>query len=86
MHVLQLEAQAKDRKERLTSTEGGVSEGSIRTSAHTMFGVTGGTGEVFLVAGGTSIAVEGLRGSAGGTGRVTLLTRGSFEEEVGSVI
>ena len=51
-----------------------------------MFGVTGGTGEVFLVAGGTSIAVEGLRGSAGGTGRVTLLTRGSFEEEVGSVI
>ena len=51
-----------------------------------MFGVTGGTGEVLLVAGGTSIAVEGLRGCTGGTGRVTLLTRGSFEEEVGSVI
>ena len=32
------------------------------------------------------IAVEGLRGSAGGTGRVTLLTRGSIEEEVGSVV
>ena len=51
-----------------------------------MFGVTGGTTEQFLVSRGAGIAVEGLRSSAGGTCRVTLLTSGTIEEEVGSVV
>ena len=71
---------------RLTSTEGGVGVISIRTSTDAMFGVTGGTTEQFLVSRGAGIAVEGLRSSAGGTCRVTLLTSGTIEEEVGSVV
>ena len=61
------------RKERLTSAEVAISVSAGSTGAYALLGIGDRTTHHFLVVSGTSVTIEGLSGSAGGTGSIALL-------------